>query len=474
MLAFIRPSGQRLQRGKRTVERRVASLRTYTAIFGITFTRLMIVLFMVQSLTRVAQAGDLTTAVRIGNPLLARYPASGDARPRSIWDMHTFNGRIYIGNGDYWMNSGPTDLWTYRGDGTNFLNEFTVDDEIVMDFFEFENKLFIPGNDATEDWTFENLYINDPQRPQNPGWIKLRTMPGGVHSFDVALFKDKVYASITTDGTTPNRTLVSTDMGQTWTTFLSQYSAFVVFDDFMLVTGTNTYTYDGTSLQSVSPDLLVEGGSLSKARNVRFQDGVLYASPIRFMLTNSPLYFLSSNQVINGGVATAIAQFANENVRDVVVRSNTCYVMTATEIQQDVLYQGRINTSSDLTNWPEASVFTVPGIPLSFEIMSNSFYVGLGSRYEGTNWNVLIGPEAGSVWQVTPAPRFVSIAPTMAAGVALGIDIVPNFNLTVQTSPDLVSTNWRTLAATNVASAFCTFTDLTASNQPIRFYRALH
>ena len=53
-----------------------------------------------------APQGILRASINLGNPLLARYPASGDARPRSIWDMHTFNGRIYIGNGDYWMNSG--------------------------------------------------------------------------------------------------------------------------------------------------------------------------------------------------------------------------------------------------------------------------------------------------------------------------------------------------------------------------------
>ena len=83
------------------------------------------------------------TAVRIGNPLLARFPVSGDARPRSIWDMHYFNGRIYIGSGDYWSNTGPTDIWTYRGQGTNFVKEFTVDEEMVCGFFEFDGKLFI-------------------------------------------------------------------------------------------------------------------------------------------------------------------------------------------------------------------------------------------------------------------------------------------------------------------------------------------
>ena len=388
--------------------------------------------------------------------------------------MHYFNGRIYIGSGDYWSNSGPTDIWTYNGDGTNFLKEFTVDDEMVLDFFEFENKLLIPGNDATEDWSFENLYINDPNRVPNPGWTKLRTMPGGLHSFDVALFKGRLYASITTDGSTPASVLVSCDMGQTWATLISEYAAFVVFDDFMFINGqTVSYKYEGTTLQTVTPNLFVY--SLSWARKARFQDGVVYSHPTRYMLTTSPLYFLPANQVTNGGVATAIAKFANDNVRDVVVRGKTCYVMTATEIQQDASYQAHIYSSSDLTNWPLASEFTVPGIPLSFEIMSNKFYVGLGSRYDpALGWDVLVGPEAGSLWQVTPTPRFVNICRAITGAVTLVIDATPNFNLTLQASPDLVLTNWTTLAKTNLAGSVYTFTDLTASAAPTRFYRVFH
>jgi hypothetical protein len=384
--------------------------------------------------------------------------------------MHCFNNKIYIGGGDYWANSGPTDVWTYNGAGTNFVKEYTVDDETIWDFFEFDNKLFIPGNDATEDWSFENLYINDPNRIPNPGWIKLRTMPGGLHSFDVAMFKGKLYASITTDGSTPASTLVSTNLGQTWTTFISEYSSFVVFDDFMFVMGTSYYKYDGTNLQTVTPNLFVTMG-----RKARFQDGVLYASPIRYMLQNAPLHFLPASEIKNGGVATKIAWFTNDNVRDVVVRGNTCYVMTATEIQQDASYRGRIYSSSDLTNWPMASEFTVPGIPLSFEIMSNKFYVGLGSRYDSiVGWNYLIGPESGSIWRVTPSPRFLNLTRALTGAVTLVVEATPNFNLTLQASPDLSPTNWTTLATTNPASSLNIFTDLTASAASQRFYRVFN
>lgn len=348
------------------------------------------------------------TPVKIGNPLLARFPTSGDpdnSRARSIWDMHYFNNKIYIGHGDYWANSGPTDVWVYNG--TSFVKEYTVNDHMILDFFEFENKLFIPGNDATAgDPCFQNLYINDPNRVPNPGWIKLTTMPCSLHSFDVALFKGKLYASISTDVGIPDRTLVSTDMGQTWTTFISGDSSFVVFDDFMFVHGGSYYKYDGTTLQTVTPNVFMSLNSWG--RKARFQDGVLYAHPTRYTLENTPLYFLATNQIKNGGIATKFAKFANSKVRDVVVRGITCYVMTAQEITKDVAYKGHIYSSTDLTNWVLVTAFTVPGIPLSFEIMNNKFYIGLGSRWEPSLGWVCVGPESGSIWEIVPASTSVS------------------------------------------------------------------
>jgi hypothetical protein len=278
---------------------------------------------------------------------------------------------------------------------------------MVFDFFEYDHKLFIPGNDATEDWTFGNLYINDPYRVPDPGWKKLRTLPGALHSFDVALFKGNLYENIGTDGSTPNRILVSTDMGETWTTFLSQDGFSVVFTDFMcIISPGNHYTYtcykyDGTTLQTVTPDLFPGFDGNWMNRKVRFADGVLYAPLIRYVLERTPLFFLPASEVKHGGVATMVAKFATDNVRDMVVRGTTCYVMTAAEIQKDVSYKGRIYSSTDLTNWTQVTEFTVPGLPYSFEIMNNKFYVGLGGRYE-PSLMACVGPESGSVWEVTP------------------------------------------------------------------------
>jgi hypothetical protein len=92
--------------------------------------------------------------------------------------------------------------------------------------------------------------------------------------------------------------------------------------------------------------------------------------------------------------------------------------MTAKEIKRDEAYKGRIYSSTDLTNWKLVTEFTLPGIPFSFEIMNNKFYVGLGSKESHLDpilgW-MYIGTESGSIWEITATPR-VNKAPVANAG----------------------------------------------------------
>jgi hypothetical protein len=362
--------------------------------------------------------------LKLGNPTLKRYPSSGDPRnatARSVWDMHFFNDRIYIGSGDMWNNSGVTDVWAYNG--TKFENEFTVDDEMIFNFREYDKKLFIPGNDATEDWGLGNLYINDPSRIPNPGWLKLRTLPGCLHSFDIALFQNKLFANMTTDSNNPYKIVESTDMGKTWATFLAEYGIFVVFPDFLFINTfdggmheDNYYKYDGIKIYKVKPNLYPDwNGPKFMDRQVRFRDGVLYTPVNRLVLEKAPLFFLPQSEIKDTGKATKITRFASENVRDIVVRGNTCFVMTADEIIQDVTYKCRIYSSTDLVQWTLTTEFTVPGIPVSFEMMNNKFYVGLGSRIVSFTKYISVGPEAGSIWEVE-APKLSITAKSIDLG----------------------------------------------------------
>lgn len=137
---------------------------------------------------------------------------------RKINKLKIWDGKLYIGYGDYGVNTGPTDILSWDLSTHNLKTEFTVDDEAIVRFKEVNDQLMIPGVDATEDWNYGNLYIKDHDQ-----WKKYRTIPKGLHVFDVVRYKDQLYTSIGSvcDFNDKNQTAMgavfsSADSAKTW------------------------------------------------------------------------------------------------------------------------------------------------------------------------------------------------------------------------------------------------------------------
>ena len=58
---------------------------------------------------------DVSSRVeRLGNPLAKRYPDGSQFQDaRQISALQVFDGKLYVGHGDWGLNSGPTDIWYY-------------------------------------------------------------------------------------------------------------------------------------------------------------------------------------------------------------------------------------------------------------------------------------------------------------------------------------------------------------------------
>ncbi len=415
-----------------------------------------------------ASADDV--AVKVGNPLLAKFPVGGDARPRSIWDLQVFNDRLYLAHGDHWNNRGPIDVWTYCGAGTNFVKEFTTHEEIIWDFFVEDSLLFIPGMDSVEVSPIRaNLYVQDPQQAGNNGWTRKATLTNGVHSHDVALFQGRLFSSITMENQQA-RTLVSTNMGTSWSVLLAQYSAPIAFDDFVFLQGPTNYVYDGATLQVVTPQLHLD--QLSMSRRARVGAGLLYAYPVRYMLTPTPLYHITAAQIQAGGAASPVAAFAGTCVRDVMTREGLCYVMTAESVKPNSTWRGQIYASADLAQWWLASEFVVPGVPLSFELYRNRFYVGLGSLYTG-DWERLVGAEAGSIWRIQPAAVELAWAANEDGGGAMVVTGAAGLTLTVEATATLENPQWEAIGTVRSASGIADLLAAPTEEHHSRFYRVV-
>jgi hypothetical protein len=109
---------------------------------------------------------------------------------RKINELKLHNNRLYLGHGDYSANTGPTDVIYYDLASKEFVSDFTVDEEAIMRYRVINDRLVIPGVDATESHDFANVYVNG-----NDGWTKHRTVAQGLHVFDVVSYRNRWYAA---------------------------------------------------------------------------------------------------------------------------------------------------------------------------------------------------------------------------------------------------------------------------------------
>ena len=343
---------------------------------------------------RAISAASSNGVVKIGNPGLKQFPDDNveDRFARSVWDMYRYDDRVYVGVGDFWRNRGPIDVWSFDAAGS-FRKEYTVAEEQVHLFREYDGKLFIPGMDATK-YNDGNLYIND-----GDVWQKLGTIPHALHVYDVAFFEESIYVTVSGNGY--SEILKSSNMGQSWES-LWKYSdtgfrEIIALDDSLLIMGTAfdrqpcLYRYIDWNLETldIAPFPNMNRGVLH-SRIVRFRSGVLYIGDY------SPLCLKSSSSLIflgdfDAGIVV-IEKFQKRSVRDIVVRGGTCYILTASK--SGGALQGCIHSSSDLETWIKLVEFTVPAMPYSLELLEGSFYVALGYSVESQS------VESGSIYRV--------------------------------------------------------------------------
>jgi hypothetical protein len=109
---------------------------------------------------------------------------------RKINDLFVFQKRLFLGHGDWTANTGPTDVIYFDLEAKKFVTEFTVDEEAIVHYRQYDDELFVPGADAKEGWELGNLYVR-----RTDGWTKLRSIPNGIHVLDFAKFCGRWYVA---------------------------------------------------------------------------------------------------------------------------------------------------------------------------------------------------------------------------------------------------------------------------------------
>jgi hypothetical protein len=334
----------------------------------------------------------------LGNPIVDEAYSA-----RHIRDLQTWQGRVYLGYGDWAANLGPVDIWYYTPTAGLFLSETVyvsptrpaapVDEESIDRLVVIDHDLYIPGTDPRDPWDLGNFYRND-----GSGWRKYRTIPDGIHAFDMAGYEGELFAAI---GANDNAPLVrSDDGGLTWAPAISQtgydrfYELYELADTLFAVRGpTSVYSkpvlfryeppwFVTTTVELVPdrPDNLI----LLHQGIFPFEDAILYVPSFRDEGIDCIRPVAALYQAHPEQDGQPVPFFDGKFPRDVAVTAKRVYVLDAggprcfwdEELPDPAGYTATIYASTDLVHWASVATAHFPDTPNALEILDGNAYVG--------------------------------------------------------------------------------------------------
>ena len=307
-----------------------------------------------------------------------------------VWDVKIWNGKVYRGAGDYDINSGETVILAYNIATGRWENTGKADDEAIQRFVEIGDTLYAPGLDAMEGWELGNFYVL-----QQDGWQKMRTLPNGIHNFDLIEYEGKLFAGLGTDYRY-NTTAYSTDGGKTFQ-YAPMYKDGVLFNDeayeytrnyeFMVYKGQlyslmrfiksagsdcAFFRYEDGKMVYVGDASAYTGG---RAYNRNYFSGKFEFNG-KYFLTAGYLYALTDFTGNTDG--KKISMPGGENVVDALLYEGTIYVL-ATAPDEDkghkiMVYKSATGEEGSFT---EVVSFSYQVTPCAFDFDGTDFYIGM-------------------------------------------------------------------------------------------------
>jgi hypothetical protein len=325
------------------------------------------------------------------NPFLHPDPFS-----RNVWDLQTVQNRVLIGSGDAWRNTGTNkqkiEVVSYNPE-QGFQKEFTVDDEQIHRFVLAGARVFVPGFDPLEDWSLGNFYTLETRcLAPIPCWSKTRTIPFGVHTYDIAEFAGKLYATIGGfDAEVKPGLLESSDGGQTWQSVTTPELLGLTFTRFFELNG------ELYAVQEVRPD---SSSGLAKLQNGVFSSAGIQGSALvpdqpstwrgrlgRITASGSKLFYTAASQGNNVALPEALYSASGnlqaqhlplqvgERPTDILPLETGVAVLAVTPSPDG--YLNRVYTT-DGTSLTERFYFRSQRFARSFERLGTSWVFGLG------------------------------------------------------------------------------------------------
>lgn len=337
----------------------------------------------------------------LGNPTSQRYTAKS-ANSRNPWDIAVLDGKLYVGSGDYGKNTGPCDMWQYDPETEQWTSTGQVNDEAVANFEILDGKLIATGTDPKADWEYGSFYTLTQD-----GWQTDRTVPFGVHMFDIADHKGKRFYAIGTAGCKQSPVQITKD-GENYVnvpfyidetalidnTDYGYFRCYNLFESeselyaFCYLDSANRsygfFKYDGEAFRLVTPFSDLKLKSKGTNRQVIFNKGIAFNG--RFYFSTGYLYSTEDF------TKAEIVPFSNDTyVQDMTVQDGKMYVLTSKELKEEtvdengqpltlVSYENTVWEYYGADDMTEVYSFEYKQSAMSFEKYGDIYYIGIGKQ----------------------------------------------------------------------------------------------
>ena len=354
---------------------------------------------------------DLSNNIKeIGIPYKNKYKNNTeDVYSRNVWDIKAFDGKLYFGAGNSSNsrpspNAGPVPVISYDIKSKKMIDEYIVDEEAIELFRILDNKLFIPGADATQSHKFGNFYIKD----KNKKWKKYRNILKGLHIYDMIFFDGKLFAAISTNKGAG--VAISDDFGKSWkieqlgkyqrvfTFLLANHKLYAVKQllhnkkiDKLVSKTKKKYFFiaeykNGTFVarRDLTKRNLFPYKKLNKNRTLRISKSEVYKNSTIYIGSyyyDVPFSFFITSNLDNSNVQTKSIKIPKSYTpRDLIVKNDKVYLLISRKNYKK--YENIILEIVDdnFENPIGKFKFMTNTIVRSFELVDNNFYFGLGTN----------------------------------------------------------------------------------------------